>query len=128
MVSQLKLIECEIRLLSWAHKHAHTCHRFLAIWPSISVSLSTQQWLSVSFCQQVGLGLVYEVGFWCELLRLVTGSETRGQGLAVGGVCPLTELPVGAGAQSADVGQFTRAGKGQIGRAGSGSCSGEGLG
>lgn len=76
----------------------------------------------------MGLGLGCEVGFWCEFLRLVTGSETRGKGLVVGGVWPLTELAVGTGAQSADGGQFTRAGKGQIGRAGSGNSSGGGLG
>lgn len=65
MMSQLKLIECETRLLSWAHKHSRMRRRFLAFWPSISVSLSTQQWYLLAsvnkwdwgWCMRLGSGV-----------------------------------------------------------------------
>lgn len=44
MMNKFELVECEIPLFSWAHKYARVFPRFLGIWSSISVSLSTQQW------------------------------------------------------------------------------------
>lgn len=52
------------------------------------VSLSTQQWHLSASVDKWDWGWGVRLGFWCEFLRLVTGAETRGRSLAVGGVWP----------------------------------------